>query len=158
MAALYLVPRPVDPHSSDCLPGQIHRAAALCPFKGNSSINDRKQATCCEFAVDDAALYLRALNSQDCSIRILEEKTPGEAVTFADELAAALAVHTKFLGYAAQHINKSSSSYLDGLVLAEPKSGWQVPVEKALKRIEEAVEWHRTIGTAGFAVAVEQRA
>ncbi len=158
MAALYLIPRSVGPDSPECPPGQIHSASEPCPFKDEFSINDHEQTTCCAFAVDDAAQYLRALNSQECSNRILDEKSPVEAIAFADELAAALAVHTKFLGYAAQYISGSSNPSLDGFVLCDPKSGWQVPVEKAFKRLEQAIEWHRTIGMAGFAVALEQQA
>jgi hypothetical protein len=135
----------------------IHRVTESCPFKDDNNVDANEQATCCAFRVDDAALYLRALNSQELSPRILEDKSPDQAIAFADELAAALAVHTKFLGYAAQYISGSENPSLEDYVLCDPKSGWEVSVVKALKRLEQAVEWHRKTGLAGCSVALEPR-
>jgi hypothetical protein len=154
MTSLYLVPRPSGPESSEFPPGMIHRASDRCPFKDNN-VDESEHATCCAFRVDEASLYLRALNSQELSPRILEHKNSDEVLAFADALAEALAVHTKFVGYAAQYLSGSDNPSLEDFVLCEPKSGWRVSVVKALKRLEQAVEWHRKGGLAGCSVAVE---
>ena len=157
MAALYLVPQPARLELSEGPSERIHRVFELSPSKGDNTTRENEPTADGEFRVDEAAAYLRALNSQDLAVRMLEDKRPDEAIAFADELVAALAIHTSYLKYVGEYITGSANSSLDNFAFCDPKSGWEVSVAKAVERLEEAAAWHRKMGLAGCSVALESR-
>lgn len=142
---LDLLPRASAPESSEFPRGMIHRESELCPFKDDNNPKGIL-ATCCSFRGNETALYLLALGMGALAIRAFEDKSPEDAIEYANELRQAVETLRKFWIDAAKRAGRPVDPSLEGVTAKVPGAGWEFPVNKALQEIEACAKWHAKTG------------
>lgn len=128
-----------------------HEKSEPCPFqKDGNPIG--MLASCCSYRGNMAALYLFAMGLGKLALDLYTDKTPQEAVAFADDLRQAIDGIMETMSQAATRSNTTVQDLLASTTIQVPDVGWIFPVTKAYEAIEDIADWYEKIGQMDFGV------